>query len=145
MAATEASGAEREAALAGDGSSPAVEKPTNSEKPKRPEGPVELASGGFVGVDGHAGAGEATVVEEADGDRVLTFTEFDVDPGSNVDVYLSTSPSDVSDRIELGDLKGNVGDQQYEIPASADLGAYRNVVLYCIPFSVRIAVAETDA
>ncbi len=120
-------------------------RPRNLRNPTSPPAPLSLATGGFVGVDGHAGSGKATIVEEPDGDRVLTFTDFDVDPGSNVDVYLSASPSDVSDRVELGDLKGNVGDQQYEIPPSADLGDYPNVVLYCIPFSVRIAVAETDA
>ena len=39
-------------------------------------------------------------------------------------------------------LKGNVGDQQYEIPADANLNHYGTVVLYCTPFTVRIAVAE---
>jgi Electron transfer DM13 len=141
VAQVQASGAEREAALAGGGGG--GDEP--AQKPDKPTGPVELASGGFAGVDGHAGTGKATIVEEPGGERVLTFTDFDVDPGANVDVYLSASPSDVSDRIVLGDLKGNVGNQQYEIPADADLGRYPNVVLYCIPFSVRIAVAETNA
>ena len=39
----------------------------------------------------------------------MTFTEFDVDPGVDVDVYLVPGDgSDVSDRVELGNLKGNV-------------------------------------
>ena len=46
--------------------------------------------------------------------------EFDVDPGVDVDVYLTRGDDDVADRIELGDLKGNVGDQQYAIPGGAD-------------------------
>ena len=75
------------------------------------------------------------------GARKLTFTEFDVDPGAKVEVWLTRDESDVDDRVELGGLKGNVGDQQYEIPADADLGAYDTVVLYCTPFTVRIAVA----
>ena len=75
----------------------------------------------------------------------MTFTEFDVDPGVDVDVYLVPGDgSDVSDRVELGNLKGNVGDQQYEIPADADLNRYSTVVLWCKPFTVRIAVAELD-
>lgn len=45
------------------------------------------------------------------------------------------------DRVELGGLKGNVGDQEYAIPADADLRRYDTVVLYCTPFTVRIAVA----
>ena len=112
-----------------------------AQRPSAPSGPVELARGEFRGEDGHAGTGVATVVEQPGGDRVLTFTRFDVDPGVDVDVYLTRSPDDVSDRVELGGLKGNVGDQQYEIPAGADLGEYSYVVLWCKPFTVRIAVA----
>ena len=105
--------------------------------------PVELAQGEFAGADGHAGTGTATVVQEPSGQRLLTFTEFDVDPGVDVDVYLVPGDgSDVSDRVELGSLKGNVGNQQYEIPADADLTRYGTVVLWCKPFTVRIAVAE---
>ncbi len=130
MAATRASKEERARGLSGSGGrAPAAGKP------------VELARGAFEGADGHAGEGTATVVAAPGGERLLTFTEFDVDPGVDVEVYLSTDPEDVSDRVELGGLKGNVGDQQYEIPESADLRRYSNVVLWCTPFTVRIAVA----
>ena len=108
---------------------------------REPRGPVELAMGDFEGADGHAGTGVATVVRQADGARKLTFSRFDVDPGVQVEVYLTRGESDVDDRVELGSLKGNVGDQQYEIPADADLTAYDTVILYCTPFTVRIAVA----
>lgn len=136
-AATEEERAQGLAASAEAGGGP---KPQDT-KPQKPRGPVELASGSFAGVDGHAGAGKATVVRAPSGERTLTFTEFDVDPGPTVEVYLTRDPGEIDDRIELGQLKGNVGDQQYPIPGSADLGAYDTVVLYCIPFTVRIAVA----
>ncbi len=104
--------------------------------------PVEVARGSFTGEDGHSGAGTAAVIQLPGGGRSLTFTRFDVDPGVDVDVYLVPGDgSDVSDRVELGGLKGNVGDQQYEIPAGADLSRYSTVVLYCVPFTVRIAIA----
>ena len=61
-----------------------------------------------------------------------------------MDVYLTPSADDVSDRVELGGLKGNVGDQQYAIPADADLRRYSNVILWCKPFTVRIAVANLN-
>lgn len=135
MASSRASDAERAVSLAGEaGAGGAVGAAR----------PVELARGEFRGEDGHAGTGVATVVEEPGGDRVLTFTEFDVDPGVDVDVYLTRSDDDVADRIELGDLKGNVGDQQYAIPAGTDLGEYAHVVVWCKPFTVRIAVASLD-
>ena len=50
--------------------------------------------------------------------------------------------TETGDRVELGSLKGNVGNQQYEIPADADLNRHGTVMLYCTPFTVRIAVAE---
>ncbi|MEK6326177.1 MAG: DM13 domain-containing protein [Actinomycetota bacterium] len=107
--------------------------------------PVELAMGEFAGADGHAGSGTASMVQEPSGQRLVTFTDFDVDPGVDVDVYLVPGDgSDVSDRVELGNLKGNVGDQQYEIPADADLSRYSTVVLWCKPFTVRIAVAPLN-
>ena len=73
--------------------------------------------------------------------RTLTFTDFDVDPGVKVEVWLTQDESSFDDRVELGGLKGNVGDQQYELPDDADLTRYDTVVLYCTPFTVRIAVA----
>jgi hypothetical protein len=103
---------------------------------------VSLAAGEFVGRDGHAGSGTAEVVQAPDGARTLTFTDFDVDPGVEVEVYLTPDVGSVDDRVELGGLKGNVGDQQYEIPPGADLKRYDAVVLWCTPFTVRIATAE---
>ena len=133
VAGTRASAVQRERALGADAPEP------------RQNRSVELARGSFSGEDGHSGTGAATVVAQPSGERLLTFTRFDVDPGADVEVYLSTSSDEVSDRIELGGLKGNVGDQQYEIPADADLRRYPNVVLWCTPFTVRIAVATLDA
>jgi hypothetical protein len=105
---------------------------------------VSLARGEVVGADGHAGNGTAEVIEEPDGDRVLTLTDLSVDPGPDVDVLLSASSEDVGGAVNLGGLKGSAGDQQYAIPESTDLRKFPNVVLYCNPFTVRIAVAELD-
>lgn len=134
MATATASAAERQSALAGDNGESSPER-------ERPEGPLELAAGSFAGADGHSATGNATVVREPSGERTLTFTEFDADPGPGVVVYLARDEQNVDDVIELGDLKGNVGDQQYEIPSDADLGAYDTVILWCVPFTTRIAVA----
>ena len=136
VAVAQANAAEQATGLAG------TEAPAAKNRDTRPREPVELAKGHFAGADGHAGTGLATVVREPAGSRKLTFTEFDVDPGVQVEVYLTRAESEVEDRIELGGLKGNVGDQQYDIPADADLGDYDTVILYCTPFTVRIAVAS---
>ena len=130
------------ASLSGADLDRALAPAASAEPTPKPAGPVELAKGSFAGADGHAGTGVATLIKQPNGSRVLTFTEFDVDPGVDVDVFLSADPDDISDRIELGDLKGNVGDQQYDVPADADLGRYSNVILWCEPFTVRIAFAS---
>ncbi len=133
VAEAQASPQERTEALDGDSQgTPAADRP------------VALAKGSFEGADGHAGTGLATVVSEPGGGRVLTFTEFDVDPGVDVDVYLSADSAGIDDALKIDDLKGNVGDQQYEIRPGTDLRAYPNVILWCNPFTVRIAVAELD-
>ena len=120
----------------------AAREPEPEPEPEpKPKEPVALASGKFSGEDGHDGRGIATVVREANGARTLTFTEFDVDPGAKVVVWLTQDETSFDDRVDLGTLKGNVGDQQYDIPDDADLRKYDTVVLYCTPFTVRIAVA----
>lgn len=161
VAASSAQGAEREQALAGNnaaagstatpggsgdeaggaaGSSQGAAKPRQESKPK-PTGPVSLLTGDLVGADGHSAGGKAEVVADR-GERTLTLTNFSVDPGPGVEVYLTTSTEDVSDRIELGGLKGSSGDQQYPIPDDADLKKYDSVVLYCVPFTVRMAITD---
>ena len=43
--------------------------------------------------------------------------------------------------VELGELKGNIGDQNYDLPASVDLARYRAVTVWCKRFSVNFATA----
>lgn len=130
---------DEDVAMAGE---PSGEAARGAEEPKAVN--VALAEGMFAGEDGHDGSGTATVIERPGGDRVLTFTDFDVDPGAAVEVWLTSGPDETEDRVELGGLKGNVGDQQYELPAGVDLKRHGTVVLYCTPFTVRIAVADLD-
>ena len=78
-----------------------------------------MLSGDFTGESGHRGDGDAAVVKLASGGRVLTFSNFDVDPGAgDLRVYLhegETSSDDLGEFLDLAGLKGNKGDQQYEI------------------------------
>ena len=103
---------------------------------------VSLVRGAFRGADDHATSGTATVVRLAEGRRFLTFTGFESDGGVDVRVYLVAGDgSGVSDHVELGRLKGNAGNQRYAIPADVDLSRYGTVVLWCVPFTVRVGVA----
>ena len=113
--------------------------------------PVALASGMFHGV-AHDTKGTATVLRLADGARVLRFTQFETSNGPDVRVYL-VAASDASDNetvkaagfVELGPMKGNQGDQNYDVPASIDLANYRTVTIWCKRFGVNFASAPLTA
>jgi hypothetical protein len=103
-----------------------------------PTGPVQIASGEFTN-QAHDTSGLATLIEQPNGDRVVTLTRFRTDPGPDVRVYLVPDPGgSVKDAVDLGVLKGNKGDQQYDVPAGADAGA---VVIWCRAFTVAFGTA----
>lgn len=142
VASARADGEERKLALMGATTQAKAGTPPEEQGRAGPRGPVELAAGEVAGADGHAGQGTATIVRSPNGDRVLTLTGFDVDAGPDVNVYLSESTDGIDEAIDLGDLKGERGDQEYEIPAGTDLTRFGDLVLWCIPFTTRIATAE---
>jgi hypothetical protein len=103
---------------------------------------VSLASGPFKVADEGSARGTATVVRRAAGGRVLTLTHFAVNNGPDLRVYLvAGGGKDIHDRFDLGGLKGNKGNQKYDVPRSADLGKYRTVVIWCRAFTVAFARA----
>lgn len=115
--------------------------------PAAPPAPVEVARAAFRSLE-HATTGEAVVTELPDGSRILRFEGFETSNGPDLRVYLSAGSSDAAlgreygeDFVELGRLKGNVGNQNYEIPAGTDLARYRNAVVWCKRFSVGFGVA----
>ena len=109
---------------------------------------VLLRFGRFAGVR-HGGSGTARVIRLGRGGRVLTLTDFDVARGPDLRVRLAAGPArtedDVGDVVDLGGLKGNVGEQQYEVPARADLDRYSTVIIWCRAFSVLFARAPLTA
>ncbi len=104
---------------------------------------VELAAGTFAGL-ARPGSGRAAVVEVPDGRRVLTMTGFVTSNGPDLRVYLTTgdpASGDLGDVVDLGGLKGNRGDQQYELRSDIDQVRYRHVVVWCRAFDVGFASA----
>lgn len=104
---------------------------------------IEL-SGTFKDADNfHRGSGTATVFTLPDGKRVLRFEDFTVTNGPDLSVYLVRSGDGNVDSgfLDLGKLKGNKGNQNYDIPEGTDLSAYRSVVIWCVPFGVTFATA----
>jgi Electron transfer DM13 len=103
-----------------------------------------LGRGRFESV-AHPAEGIATTIRTAAGERVLTLTSFEVDNGPDLRVYLVAGPArdedEVDDFEDLGALKGNKGNQQYELPRELDLDRYTTVVIWCRAFSVNFARA----
>lgn len=106
-----------------------------------------LASGRFHSV-AHESAGRATVYELPDGRRTLRLSEFRTSNGPDVHVYL-VAAADAADSatvraagyLSLGPLKGNIGDQSYELPTEADLSRHQAVTIWCRRFGVNFATA----
>lgn len=112
--------------------------------------PVVLASGEFVSLD-HTTRGVARVLELADGTRIVRLDDLDTTNGPDLFVYLSTNPArgDESafddDFANLGRLKGNQGNQNYDLPADVDLTRFASVVIWCDRFDSAFGVADLTA
>ena len=100
-----------------------------------------LVQGDFISRAHHT-EGTAKVITDGD-QRFLRFEGFLTDNGPDLNVYLGTGPPDGSpgDFIDLGDLKGNIGDQNYEIGPEVDLSTYTTVYIWCVRFSVGFGAA----
>lgn len=113
--------------------------------------PVALASGTFVSQE-HSTTGTATIIQNPDGTRVLAIENLDTTNGPDVHVWLSAADAvegydgwflaGGAAYVDLGVIKGNQGNQLYEIPADVDLSAYRSVSLWCVQFSVGFGAAQ---
>lgn len=111
--------------------------------------PEVLSTGTFRDADdAHRGTGSAGVYLLEDGSRILRFEDFEVTNGPDLHVIISPTSDPMSrddvtagDYLDLGSLKGNVGDQNYELPDHFDLDDLGSVVIYCQPFHVIFSVA----
>jgi len=124
-----------------------INQSVNEQFPTASAANNQLAAGQF-----HSGAhetkGMATVLQLADGKKTLRLTNFATSNGPDVHVYL-VAATDAKDNeavtkagfVDLGSLKGNIGDQNYELPANADLAKYRAVTIWCKRFSVNFGTA----
>jgi hypothetical protein len=128
-------------------------EPTNTPFPEAEpteEGPVVLRQGQFTDADqNHTGSGTATLYQEPDGSYRLSFENFVVCCGPDLRVLLASNPAptghnDLGDYLEIGPLQAPAGDQEYKIPAGADLSQINSVVIYCVPFQVIISTATLN-
>jgi hypothetical protein len=101
----------------------------------------------------HSTSGRATIYQEADGSLVLRLTSFKTSNGPDVHVILiaATDADDDANflknntpRVELGKLKGNEGDQNYQIPNGTDLSKFQTVSIYCERFNANFGAAPLE-
>ncbi|TLX90761.1 MAG: DM13 domain-containing protein [Thaumarchaeota archaeon] len=95
--------------------------------------------GSFVGLEGNNAKGKAIIIS-AGKVAFLRFQDFEVTNGPDLHVYM-TSGGNISTGMDLGKLKGSIGDQNYALNG-VDLKNYDTVVIYCQPFHIYFAQAK---
>ena len=101
------------------------------------KGPMAVTKGNFKGL-AHETKGLASIYQLAGGKRTLRLTEFETSNGLDVHVYLTATEVEKGNDaiktagfIDPSSIKGNKGDQDYDIPVDADLNKYKNVTIWC--------------
>lgn len=111
-------------------------------------GPMTLSKGNFKSL-AHETKGSATIYKLADGKQTLRLTDFETSNGPDVHVYLTAAEVEkgsdavkAAGFVDLGSMKGNKGDQNYDVPADADLSRYKHVTIWCARFGVNFGSAS---
>jgi len=116
------------------------------------EEPQPLFTGRLEG-KAHETSGCATIYKSPDGKKYLRLTDFLTSNGPEVHVLLARGGDEdlkkniVKDRldsVELGLLKANQGDQNYDLTEPVDLNKYNAVVIYCNRFHAVFGVAALE-
>lgn len=101
----------------------------------------------------HPTSGRTTIYKDGSGKQYLRLTDFATSNGPDVHVVLVKAeepavskiivPGDL-EYVELGSLKGNQGDQNYDLPGGADLEKYQAVAIYCERFHAIFGVSKLE-
>ena len=118
--------------------------------PPAPTGPVALLSGNLMDADSfHKGSGQVVLYELEDGSRIIRLEDIEVTNGPQLHVLLTpvhglTGRDHLQEAgyVDLGPLKGNIGSQNYEVPADYVIPDQLTLVIYCVPFHVVFTTAE---
>ena len=113
--------------------------------------PRGLATGKLISHE-HSSSGAVKIIELPDGSRILRLEGLDTSDGPDLRVWLSDAPViegpagwhlfDDGAHLDLGALKANKGDQNYQIPPGTNLADYSSVSIWCARFAVSFAAAE---
>lgn len=121
-----------------------INQSVNDKAPTASQSSEVVAKGSFISY-AHETKGNAQILN-VDGKRILRLTDFHTSNGPDVRVYLLKGNDSASVKdgefIDLGSIKGNIGDQNYEIPSSA--GEFGAVAIWCKRFSVGFGGATLE-
>ena len=130
-----------------------INEKVNEPAPFASSGEFQPLYTGLLSGKAHPTSGRTSIYQTPDGKRQLRLTDFTTSNGPDVHVLLAHSNDEsltrdlVSgelDSVELGPLKANQGDQNYEVPNSADVSKYDAVVIYCERFHAVFGIARLE-
>ena len=103
-----------------------------------------LKSGSFASY-AHETEGKAELLMEGNR-RILRLSGFKTSNGPDVHVLLvkNNDPKMLENSVDLGSIKGNLGDQNYEIPASVSTDEIRAATIWCKRFNVSFGGAPLE-
>jgi hypothetical protein len=129
------------------GPSVSISAPPGGEEAKTPIRAAELSSGRFRSLE-HDTTGLVRIVAIEDGSRFVRLEGLDTSDGPDLRIYLTDQPLsddwgvwDDGRFVDLGALKGNIGDSNYRLPDDVDVSGFRTVVIWCRRFTVGFGVA----
>ena len=125
-----------------------VNRRVNEAFPTLSESSAQILGSGNFHSGTHPTEGTATIYRIENGSRVLRFTNFKTSNGPDVHIYMVASEDARDDAsvqnsafVDLGLIKGNIGDQNYTLDSSLDLAKYRTVSVWCKRFSKNFGAA----
>lgn len=102
-----------------------------------------LERGQFInGNSFHKVSGTAKVVAQGGGRILRLDDDFNPINGPALHVYLVKAGGVKEGFLDLGQLKGNQGGQNYGVPAGTDLSQYPQVYVWCKAFGVKFGSAK---
>ncbi len=100
-----------------------------------------LSEGSFQGLAGHSAQGTAKLIKTGEKKYIRFEDDFEITNGPDLFVHLGSNDQ-YDKEANLGELKGNIGSQNYEIPDDLDIENYDEVWVWCRAFSVPFGKAE---
>jgi hypothetical protein len=130
-----------------------INEKVNEAAPFAANGTPQPIYTGVLESKAHPTRGRATIYESLDGKSYLRLSDFVTSNGPDVHVVLlkadekglgGVAINGELDKVELGSLKGNQGDQNYDLPAATDLNKYQTVAIYCERFHVIFGTSQLE-